>query len=182
VEEFGLDGPAGRWRKLRDDLHAEICANGFDPHRNAFVQHYGSRHVDASVLVMAEIGFLPADDPRFAGTVAAVERELVYDGAFVKRYRTESGVDGLPPGEGTFLLCSFWLADAYALMGRRADARRVFEALLAIRNDVGLLAEEYDPKAGRQLGNFPQAFSHIGLVNTARFLTEPGGAAADRQR
>jgi GH15 family glucan-1,4-alpha-glucosidase len=129
--------------------------------------------------MMAEVGFLPASDPRILGTIAAVERDLVRDG-FVDRYRTESGVDGLPAGEGAFLLCTFWLADNYGLAGRTADARRTFEALLAIRNDVGLLAEEYDPVARRQLGNFPQAFSHLGLINTARNLTQREKPAAVR--
>ncbi|MFN4258549.1 MAG: glycoside hydrolase family 15 protein [Gemmataceae bacterium] len=171
VERFGLDGPVERWKKLRDELHAEICDRGFSQKRNAFVQYYGSTEMDAAVLMMAEVGFLPATDPRIVGTVAAIEQDLVRDG-FVDRYRTESGVDGLPKGEGAFLLCTFWLADNYALMGRHADARRVFENLMAIRNDVGLLAEEYDPVARRQLGNFPQAFSHLGLVNTACNLTQ----------
>jgi GH15 family glucan-1,4-alpha-glucosidase len=171
VKRFGLDGPADRWRKLRDDLHAEICDRAFDSDLNAFVQFYGGKEMDASVLMMAEVGFLPPSDPRIHGTVAAIERQLVRDG-FVDRYHTGSGVDGLPKGEGAFLLCTFWLADNYALMGRHADARRVFENLLAIRNDVGLLAEEYDPVARRQLGNFPQAFSHLGLINTARNLTQ----------
>jgi GH15 family glucan-1,4-alpha-glucosidase len=180
VERFGLDGPVDRWRRLRDDLHREICERGFDAGRNTFVQFYGSTEVDAALLMMAEVGFLPATDPRIAGTVAAIERDLVH-GGFVERYRTESGVDGLPTGEGAFLLCTFWLADNYALMGRMDDARRVFESLLAIRNDVGLLAEEYDPVAGRQLGNFPQAFSHLGLINTARNLTQRDKPAAVRQ-
>ncbi|AWM38770.1 Trehalase [Gemmata obscuriglobus] len=171
VERFGLGGPVDRWRALRDGLHAEVCARGFSRERNAFTQFYGSTEVDAAVLVMAEVGFLPPTDPRLVGTVAAVESDLVRDG-FVDRYRTESGVDGLPKGEGAFLLCTFWLADNYALMGRTEDARRVLERVLAVRNDVGLLAEEYDPVARRQLGNFPQAFSHLGLVNTARNLTQ----------
>lgn len=171
AERFGLEGPVERWKALRDELHAEICDRGFHRKRNAFTQFYGSGEVDAAVLVMPAVGFLPPTDPRIVGTVAAIETDLVR-GRFVDRYRTESGVDGLPKGEGAFLLCTFWLADAYALMGRTADARRVFENLLAIRNDVGLLAEEYDPVAKRQLGNFPQAFSHLGLVNTARNLTQ----------
>jgi len=171
AEWFGLEGPVDRWKKLRNELHAEICDRGFNHKRNAFTQFYGSDEVDAAVLVMAQVGFLPPTDPRIIGTVAAIEHDLVR-GGFVDRYRTESGVDGLPKGEGAFLLCTFWLADNYALMGRDADARRVFENLLAIRNDVGLLAEEYDPVARRQLGNFPQAFSHLGLINTARNLTQ----------
>ncbi|MDH4063444.1 MAG: glycoside hydrolase family 15 protein, partial [Acidobacteriota bacterium] len=171
AERFGFDGPVDRWRHLRDELHLDICARGFDRERNTFVQYFGGTDVDAALLMMAEVGFLPATDPRIVGTVEAVERELRRDG-FVDRYRTEGGVDGLPSGEGAFLLCTFWLADNYALMGRTEDARRIFETLLAIRNDVGLLAEEYDPVARRQLGNFPQAFSHIGLINTARNLTQ----------
>lgn len=171
VKLFGHDGPVDRWRELRDTLHAEICDQGFDKKQNTFVQYYGSKEVDAALLMMAEVGFLPADDPRIQGTVAAVEKHLVREG-FVDRYRTESGVDGLPHGEGAFLLCTFWLADNYAMMGQTGKARDVFERLLAIRNDVGLLAEEYCPKARRQLGNFPQAFSHLGLINTARILTE----------
>lgn len=172
VERFGLDGPVERWRGLRDVLHAEICTRGFNHQRNTFVQSYGGTEVDAALLVMPAMGFLPATDPRIRGTVAAIEADLMRDG-FVDRYRTESGVDGLPHGEGAFLLCAFWLADAYALMGRTDEARTLFERLLAVRNDVGLLAEEYDPACRRQLGNFPQAFSHLGLINTALNLT-PG--------
>jgi len=181
VERFGLDGPADRWRRLRDELHREICDRGFNPRRNTFVQHYGGTEVDAALLMMAEVGFLPASDPRIAGTVAAIERDLLR-GGFVNRYRTRSGVDGLPSGEGAFLLCTFWLADNYALMGRWADARRTFEQLLSIRNDLGLLAEEFDPIARRQLGNFPQAFSHLGLINTARNLTQRDKPATVRQQ
>jgi GH15 family glucan-1,4-alpha-glucosidase len=181
VERFGLDGPVDRWRTLRDTLHAEICARGFNHQRNTFVQSYGSTEVDAALLVMPEIGFLPADDPRVAGTVAAIEQDLVRKG-FVDRYRSSSGVDGLPHGEGAFLLCTFWLADNYALMGRTTDARAVFERLLAVRNDVGLLAEEYDPIARRQLGNFPQAFSHLGLINTALNLMPGDKPATVRPR
>lgn len=180
VERFGLPGPADRWRHLRDELHAEICARGFHAERGCFTQYYGGTEVDASLLMMAEVGFLPPTDPRIQSTVRAVERDLMRDG-FVDRYRTESGVDGLPQGEGAFLLCTFWLADNYSLMGRTADARRVFERLLSIRNDVGLLAEEYDPHAGRMLGNFPQAFSHLGLINTARNLTQRDKPAVTRQ-
>lgn len=174
-----MTGPVDRWRSLRDALHAEICQRGYSRRRGAFVQSYEGDELDASLLMMAELGFLPADDPRIVGTVAAIEQDLVRHG-FVDRYRTESGVDGLTGGEGAFLLCTFWLADNYALMGRVEDAERLFENLLAIRNDVGLLAEEYDPVAGRQLGNFPQAFSHIGLINTARNLSERDAPAAVR--
>ncbi|HEY1067582.1 MAG TPA: glycoside hydrolase family 15 protein, partial [Pirellulales bacterium] len=138
------------------------------------------RELDASLLVMAQVGFLPAHDPRILGTISAIERELVRDG-FVDRYQTAAGVDGLPPGEGAFLLCTFWLADNYALVGRWADARRTFERLLAIRNDVGLLAEEYCPHANRQLGNFPQAFSHLGLINTARTFCSDDAPAQVRR-
>jgi GH15 family glucan-1,4-alpha-glucosidase len=181
VERFGLGGPADRWRQLRHELHREICNEAFNTDRNAFVQYYGGTEVDAALLMMAEVGFLPANDPRVIGTVAAVERDLVR-GGFVDRYRTHSGIDGLPTGEGAFLLCTFWLADNYALMGRSADARRTFEQLLSVRNDVGLLAEEYDPVTRRHLGNFPQAFSHLGLINTARNLTQRDKPATVRQQ
>ena len=180
AEAFGFDGPVDRWRQMRDELHEEICTRAFDRDRNTFVQAYGSHEVDAALLMMAEVGFLPATDPRIVGTVDAIERDLRRDG-MVARYRTGSGIDGLPNDEGAFLLCTFWLADNYALMGRTADARRVFERLLAVRNDVGLLAEEFDPVANRQLGNFPQAFSHIGLINTARNLTQRDKPAAARK-
>ncbi len=179
VEHFGLDGPVERWRQLRDTLHAEICERGFDRTRNAFVQYYGSHEVDAALLVMPQVGFLAATDPRFVGTVKAIEHDLVRDG-LVDRYRTETGVDGLAGGEGAFLLCTFWLVDAYVLMGRRDEARAIFSHLLSIRNDLGLLAEEYDPVAGRQLGNFPQAFSHLGLINSARNLANGHGPARVR--
>jgi GH15 family glucan-1,4-alpha-glucosidase len=169
VETTKLEGPVARWRKLRDAIHRDVCEHGYDSQKRAFTQAYGSEHLDASLLLIPQVGFLPAHDERVRGTVAAVERELVRDG-FVMRYPTERQ-DGLPPGEGAFLACSFWLADAYALLGREGDARRLFERLLAVRNDLGFLAEEYDPVAGRQLGNFPQAFSHVGLVNTAFNLT-----------
>ena len=181
VQQYGFEGPVEHWKQLRDQLHAEICERGFDRQRNSFVQYYGGDALDASLLMMAQLGFLPANDPRILGTIAAIEQELTRDG-FVKRYQTDTGVDGLPSGEGAFLLCTFWLADNYALVGRRDDARRVFEGLLAIRNDVGLLSEEYDPAARRQLGNFPQAFSHIGLINTARNLTQREKPAEVRQQ
>ncbi len=180
AERYGLAGPVERWRGLRDTIHAEICRNAFDSRIGAFVQHYGSDELDASLLMMAEVGFLPPTDHRIRGTVEAIEQHLMTDG-FVARYSSASGVDGLPAGEGAFLPCTFWLADNLALLGRLPDARRVFEHLLAIRNDVGLLSEEYDPAARRLLGNFPQAFTHVGLVNTARNLSRPGGPAEHRQ-
>jgi GH15 family glucan-1,4-alpha-glucosidase len=179
--QFKLDGPVDRWRAHRRAIHEEVCARGYDPARNTFVQYYGARELDASLLMIPLVGFLPASDPRVAGTVAAIERELTHDG-FVARYPTESSVDGLPPGEGAFLACTFWLADNYALLGRDEDARRAFKRLLGLCNDVGLLAEEYDAKAGQFLGNFPQAFSHVGLINTANNLSHAHGPAADRQR
>jgi GH15 family glucan-1,4-alpha-glucosidase len=170
VEAFGLPGPVERWRELRARIHADVCSRGYDKKRNAFVQAYGSNELDACLLLIPITGFLPADDPRVVATVEAIRRELTADG-FVLRYRTHSGVDGLPPGEGVFLACSFWLADTLCLQGRREEARELFERLLALTNDVGLLAEEYDPAARRFLGNFPQAFSHVALINTALNLS-----------
>jgi GH15 family glucan-1,4-alpha-glucosidase len=166
VEGYGLPGPVARWRELGEEIRADVLANGYDADLNAFLRSYGTRELDASLLLLAEVGFLPADDPRFAGTVAEIERRLVRDG-LVYRYDTLASDDGLPPGEGAFLACSFWLADAYVLMGRKSDAEALFERLVPLCNDVGLLSEQYDPVARRQLGNFPQAFSHIALVNTA---------------
>jgi GH15 family glucan-1,4-alpha-glucosidase len=179
AEGFGLDGPVDRWRTLRDHIHREVCQNGFDREQNSFVQHYGSADLDASLLMIPITGFLPASDPRVTGTVAAIERCLLHDG-FVLRYDTKSGTDGLPSGEGAFLACSFWLADTYVLQGRYEEARTLFERLLALRNDVGLLSEEYDSKAKRLIGNFPQAFSHLALVNTAHNLTKASGPAKKR--
>jgi GH15 family glucan-1,4-alpha-glucosidase len=169
-ENFGLDGPLARWRGIRDAIHAQVCEAGFDARRNTFVQSYGSAHLDASLLLMPLVGFLPPADPRVRGTVEASERELLVDG-LVRRYSPQSGVDGLPPGEGAFLPCSFWLADNLALLGRQRDAEALFERLLALRNDVGLLPEQYDPRTRRMLGNFPQALTHVALVNTARLLS-----------
>jgi GH15 family glucan-1,4-alpha-glucosidase len=181
AERFGLEAPLERWRGLRDTIHADVCTKAYDPELRAFVQHYGSRDLDASLLMMMPVGFLPPTDPRLRGTVEAIERHLMTDG-FVARYPSANGVDGLPAGEGAFLPCSFWLADNLALMGRHEEARAIFEKLLAVSNDVGLLAEEYDPIACRQLGNFPQAFSHVGLVNTARNLTYPASGPAEHLR
>jgi len=172
-ERYGLDGPLDRWRQLRTEIHREVCERGFDPTRGTFTQFYGSRELDASLLLLPLVGFLPHTDPRVLGTVTAIERELLQDG-LVLRYKTGADtayVDGLPPGEGAFLPCTFWLADNYALQGRRPEACALFERLLSLRNDLGLLAEEYDPVAKRLLGNFPQAFSHVALVNTALILT-----------
>jgi len=169
------------WRSVRDAVHAEVCSRGFDVRKNSFVQFYGGQALDASLLMIPLVGFLPADDSRVHGTVAAVQRELLHDG-FVCRYPTTEGVDGLPPGEGAFLACTFWLADNLALLGRRDEARAIFERLLALRNDVGLLAEEYDPQARRLLGNFPQAFSHVGLVNTAHNLSRSAQGPAEHRR
>jgi GH15 family glucan-1,4-alpha-glucosidase len=172
VEEFGLEGPVDRWTALRDEIREEILTKGYDSSRGTFTQFYGSAELDAALLMVPLVGFLPADDERVVGTVAAIERELLVDG-FVQRYtqHPDTDVDGLPPGEGAFLACTFWLADNYALMGRHDEARETFARLLALRNDVGLLSEEYDTEAGRLVGNFPQAFSHVPLIDTARTLT-----------
>ena len=169
AERFGLDGPVEHWKKIRDEIHADVCRLGFDTGLNSFVRSYGSKQLDASLLLLPAIGFLPPEDPRIRGTVAAVERSLVTDG-LVRRYNTDAADDGLPAGEGAFLACSFWLVDAYLMLGRRDDAVRLFERLLSLRNDVGLLSEEYDPYANRLIGNFPQAFSHLALVNSATNL------------
>jgi GH15 family glucan-1,4-alpha-glucosidase len=169
-EHSDLPGDVDGWRALRDEVHREVCEKGYDPERNTFTQYYGSRELDAALLLIPRVGFLPPDDPRVVGTIDAVREELGHDG-FVRRYdAADTPVDGLPGGEGAFLACSFWLVDALHLTGRTKEARELFERLLELVNDVGLLAEEYDPVARRQLGNFPQAFSHIGLVNTALAL------------
>jgi len=165
----GLEAPLDRWRKVRDEIHALVCEKGFDAEKNSFVQSFGSKALDASLLLIPLVGFLPASDPRVVGTVEAIERELIEDG-FVLRYRREESDDGLPGKEGAFLACSFWLASARYLLGREEDANRLFERLLALRNDVGLLAEEYDPHGKRFAGNFPQAFSHVALITTAMTL------------
>lgn len=170
IEQFKLEGPLEKWKALRARIHAEVCERGYDASANAFTQSYDSKSLDASLLMMPLLGFLPATDSRVVGTVAAIEKKLLWDG-LVLRYQTDDcNVDGLPGKEGVFLLCTFWLADCYAMMGRKDEARALFERLLSLRNDVGLLAEQYDPDAKRMLGNFPQAFSHVGLINTAMNL------------
>jgi GH15 family glucan-1,4-alpha-glucosidase len=184
AEEFKLEGPVDRWRMLASEIHADVCRRGFDEELGSFVQSYGSKQLDASLLLLPELGFLPPDDPRVRGTLKAIEQRLLVDG-FVMRYDTEATEDGLPPGEGAFLACSFWLVDAYILQNRWADARRMFDRLLALRNDVGLLSEEYDQGAGRLVGNFPQAFTHVALVNSAFNLTraeKPAQARSQPQR
>ena len=181
VESYGLDGPVERWRAIRDEIRAEVLEKGFDSSLNAFVQFYGSTSADASLLTLPALGFIDADDPRMLGTIELIRAQCESDG-FIKRYPADPGVDGLPPGEGTFLLCTFWLADVLALQGKLDEATAIFERLVALCNDVGLLAEQYEPLAGRQLGNFPQAFSHVGLINTARNLQRRGGPAEDRQK
>ena len=181
AERFGLDGPIDRWKQVRTAIHHDICTHGFDAERNTFVQHYGGDALDASLLLMPQVGFLPPDDPRVIGTITAIERELMRDG-FVLRYSTHETDDGLAGEEGAFLACSFWLADAYVLCGRHDDARALFDRLLALRNDLGLLAEQYDPRSRRLVGNFPQGFSHIGLINTAHNLVESEGPAKQRAR
>jgi GH15 family glucan-1,4-alpha-glucosidase len=179
VEEFGMAGPLAHWRAIREAIHQQVCARGFDSAQNSFVQSYGSKSLDASLLLIPMVGFLPPTDRRIRGTVTAIEKALMRAG-FVQRYHTREGADGLPPGEGVFLACSFWLADNYILQGRCDEAQRLFERLLSLRNDVGLLAEEYEPSTGRQLGNFPQAFSHLALINTAHNLSCADGAAYQR--
>lgn len=165
IEEFGLEGPLDRWRAVRQQIHDDVCQRAYDSRQNCFVQAYDMPHLDASLLVMPLVGFLPVRDPRIRNTIACIEERLMVNG-LVMRYDTERTDDGLPPGEGAFLACSFWLADNYILLGRHTEARAMFERLLSLRNDVGLLSEEYDPVAKRFLGNFPQAFSHVALVTT----------------
>jgi GH15 family glucan-1,4-alpha-glucosidase len=166
VEKYRMEGPVAHWRQMRDTIHREVCQRGYNSRRGAFTQSYGSDNLDASLLLLPLVGFVSPRDPRMVGTVRAIESELMRDG-LVRRYHTHETDDGLPPGEGLFLACSFWLADNYVLQGRMAEAEALFERLLGLRNDVGLLAEEYEPGLRRQLGNFPQAFSHVGLINTA---------------
>jgi GH15 family glucan-1,4-alpha-glucosidase len=179
AEEYGLDGPLDRWRELRTFIHADVCRKGFDPQQGSFVQSYDSKELDASLLLLPVVGFLPPKDPRVIGTVEAIERRLMA-GGFVQRYDTSRSDDGLPPGEGVFLACSFWLVDAYVMLGRLDDARVLFKRLAALCNDVGLLSEEYDPHSKQLLGNFPQAFSHVALVNSAFNLTRAAKPAEQR--
>ena len=189
IEEDGLGGPVDRWRALRDEIHDEVCREGLSEKLGAFTQSYGLDRLDASLLMIPLVGFLPADDERVVATVAAIERELVEDG-LVTRYRADeenTDVDGLPPGEATFLPCSFWLVQVYALQGRLDEAEKLFERLLGLRNDLGLLSEEYDVKAERLVGNFPQAFTHLTLVDAALTLDEgwcrrAGRATVDETR
>jgi GH15 family glucan-1,4-alpha-glucosidase len=178
-DRFNLDGDIERWRTIRDTIHADICTHGYDAARNTFIQYYGGESLDAALLLIPQLGFLPVDDPRVAGTIAAIERELLRDG-FVRRYAVEEVDDGVGGEEGAFLACSFWLADAYVMLGRTEDAMRIFDRLLTLRNDLGLLSEEYDPRQRRLLGNFPQAFSHISLINTACNLADTHGPARQR--
>jgi GH15 family glucan-1,4-alpha-glucosidase len=196
VEQLGLDGNVDHWRQQRDAIHVEVCREAYNPRRGAFMQSYGSDALDASVLLLPLVGFIDPRDPRMTGTVAAIERELMRDG-LVLRYETGRPADGetagavpgivptsdgLPAGEGAFLACSFWLADNYVLSGRFEEAERLFERLVGLANDVGLLAEQYDPRAQRQLGNVPQAFSHLSLVNTAYNLSREGQRPAEHRR
>jgi len=176
----GSGEAATRWRAIADEIHAEVCERGFDRELGSFVQAYSSKLLDASLLLIPIVGFLPADDPRIKGTLRAIEERLLIGGEFVMRYESEHARDGLPPGEGAFLACSFWLIDNYILQGRRADARALFDRLIARCNDVGLLAEELDPLTGRMLGNFPQAFSHVGLINAALSLSRDVGPVEER--
>jgi GH15 family glucan-1,4-alpha-glucosidase len=181
IEATGVTGPLDRWRRLRQEIHADVCQRAWDAELGSFVQSYGSKRLDASLLLIPLVGFLPPDDYRVLGTLAAIEAELVRDG-FVLRYAPDEDVDGLASGEAAFLACSFWLVDNLALVGRTGQARERFERLLALRNDVGLLAEEYDPRTGRLVGNYPQAFSHVALVNSASNLSRGVGPAEHRRR
>jgi GH15 family glucan-1,4-alpha-glucosidase len=180
VETQGLDGPVDRWRAVRDEIHREVCEEGYDAELGSFTQSYGSKHLDASLLLIPLVGFLPATDPRVRGTIDAVQRDLMHHG-FVLRYRSEEEVDGLPPGEGVFLPCSFWLVDCLELLDRHDEAHDLFDRLLSVANDLGLLSEEYDPVAGRLLGNYPQAFTHLALVNSA-FNVGPHAVSPMHQR
>ena len=179
AEKYNLPGPVDRWRQIRNHIHNDVCERGFDDELRSFVRSYGSKELDASLLLLPAIGFLPPQDPRIIGTIEAIERSLMTDG-LVRRYDTEKSDDGLPPGEGVFLACSFWLVDAYLMIGRRADAVQLFERLLSLRNDLGLLSEQYEPRTRRLVGNFPQAFSHLALVNSASNLAHTEKPAEQR--
>jgi GH15 family glucan-1,4-alpha-glucosidase len=176
---YDLPGPLEHWRRVRDEIHADVCTRGFDAEMNSFVRAYGSKELDASLLLLPAIGFLPPDDPRIVGTVEAIERDLLVDGLVV-RYDTAVSEDGVEGGEGVFIACSFWLVDAYLMLGRRPEAEALFERLLELCNDVGLLSEEYAPVSKRLVGNFPQAFSHLALVNTASNLAHGEKPAEQR--
>jgi GH15 family glucan-1,4-alpha-glucosidase len=176
LEATGEGGPIERWRALRDQIHEEVCSQGYNPEAGSFVAYYGTKKLDASLLMIPMVGFLDASDPRVRGMVRAIERDLLDDSGLVRRYPNDSSVDGLPEGEGMFLPCTFWLANNYSLAGRHAEAKRLFERVIALRNDVGLLSEEYDTRARRMVGNFPQAFTHVALVNSARIVTQHAGA------
>ena len=180
LEAQGFDESVRHWRAIADEIHAEVCERGFDRDLNSFVQAYGSSRLDASLLLIPLVGFLPATDPRIQGTLRAIEDRLLIGDEFVLRYETENPGDGLPAGEGAFLASSFWLVDNYILQGRYAEARKLFDRLLSRCNDVGLLAEEFDPLTGRMLGNFPQAYSHVGLINCALNLSRQTGPAEER--
>jgi GH15 family glucan-1,4-alpha-glucosidase len=181
-DAHAFDESGRRWRDIADEIHAEVCERGFDRELNSFVQAYGSKRLDASLLLIPLVGFLPASDPRIQGTLAAIEDRLLINGEFVLRYETEDARDGLPAGEGAFLVCSFWLVDNYILQGRLTQARQLFERLLSRCNDVGLLSEELDPSTGRMLGNFPQAYSHVGLINCALNLSRRTCPAGERAK
>jgi GH15 family glucan-1,4-alpha-glucosidase len=181
IEHYSLPGDVERWRKMRDEIHADVCRRGYNERLGSFVQYYGSDETDASLLMLPLVGFLPADDPRMKGTVGLIQRTLMEEG-LVRRYKSHKSVDGLPPGEAAFLPCTFWLADNYWLLGRHNEARQVFERLLSLANDVGLLAEEYSPKHQRLLGNFPQAFTHVALINTALNLSPQALQPAKERR
>jgi len=183
AEEFGMTGPVTEWKRLRETIHRDVCRNGYDADRQTFVQTYGGPELDASMLRMPVVGFLPPDDPRVLSTISAIEQDLVVDG-LVKRCGTKSSKQDLSQGEGVFLACSFWLADAYHMTGRNAEAQALLERLLGLRNDVGLLSEEYAPESGRLVGNFPQGFSHVALVNTVHRLAsaKPPGTRDDVMR
>jgi GH15 family glucan-1,4-alpha-glucosidase len=181
AESFHLPGPLDHWRKVRDQIHNDVCERGFDNDVVSFVRSYGSKELDASLLLLPALGFLPPEDPRIRATVEAIERGLLVNG-LVLRYDTVKSDDGLPAGEGVFLACSFWLVDAYLMLGRREDAVRLFNRLIALRNDVGLLSEQYEPRSGRLVGNFPQAFSHLALVNSASNLAHYKKPAEQRSQ